>query len=258
MKIIAFDLDRTLLRTDETLSPYTIQTMEACANAGYKLVVATARSLYSTQLVCQHLSPHAIIHTGGAFAVAQDQVLYEALLSPQDTLRGVEICMASPHVHHIRISGQAHEVTTNPAIPLWELEFGHYRRIPVELLPEYANQAATKITVCTDNPDAVAQLFQHTSPLSFTPSNNTGSFGHKISHQDATKEAALARVADYFGATLQDVLAFGDDMADVGMLSVCGDSVAVDNAIPQVKGVAKHICPDNDHDGVARYLQKLL
>ena len=50
-------------------------------------------------------------------------------------------------------------------------------------------------------------------------------------------------------------MAFGDDINDKEMFSNCGLSVAMDNAIDEIKKIADHICDSNDNDGVAKYLE---
>ncbi|MBE6559370.1 MAG: HAD-IIB family hydrolase [Ruminococcaceae bacterium] len=255
-KMIAADLDRTLLRDNETLSAVTINAIREARKKGMLFVVATARSLYSTLLVTQELYPDAIIHTGGAYAVVGDQVIYRAVLSPEDTLEAALACLSAPFVDHIRICGETEDVTTNPAIPVGQKEFLHYRRVSDEKLTETALQAATKITVCSPEPDKVATLFEGDPRYLFTPSKNTSSFGHKLAHPAATKEAALVGVATHFGVTCDEIVAFGDDMADLGMLSVCGLGVAVANAIPEVKTIADVVCGSNEEDGVAHYINE--
>ncbi len=256
LKMIVSDLDRTLLREDETLSATTIAAIRKVREKGMLFVVATARSLYSTLLITQDLCPDAIIHTGGAYAVVRDQVIYRAVLSPEDTLEVAHVCMAAPFVDHIRICGETEDITTNPAIPVGEKEFLHYRRVPNEELAEAALQAATKVTICSPEPDKVAALFEGDPRYLFTPSKNTSRFGHKLAHPAATKEAALAGVVTHFGVTCDEIVAFGDDMADLGMLSVCGLGVAVANAVPEVKAVADAVCGSNEEDGVAHYINE--
>ena len=255
-KMIAADLDRTLLRDNETLSAVTINAIREAREKGMLFVVATARSLYSTLLVTQELYPDAIIHTGGAYAVVGDQVIYRAVLSPEDTLEVSRVCTAASFVDHIRICGETEDITTNPVIPVGQKEFLHYRRVSDEELAEAALQASTKVTICSSEPDKVAALFDSDPRYLFTPSKNTSRFGHILSHPAATKEAALTGVATHFGVTCDEIVAFGDDMADLGMLSMCGLGVAVANAVPEVKAVVDEVCGSNEEDGVAQYINE--
>ena len=51
-------------------------------------------------------------------------------------------------------------------------------------------------------------------------------------------------------------MAFGDDYSDIDLLSYCVNSIAVANAINEVKSVANYVCSDCDEDGVAKWLEE--
>ena len=55
-----------------------------------------------------------------------------------------------------------------------------------------------------------------------------------------------------------EILAFGDDFNDIGMLKLCGKGIAMENAISQVKEVAGEITKTNNEDGVAWYVEKYI
>lgn len=57
--------------------------------------------------------------------------------------------------------------------------------------------------------------------------------------------------------TVKDIIAFGDDYVDIGMLKLCGVGVAMGNAIDEVKTVADVIIGGNDEDGIAEYLEEM-
>jgi len=65
-------------------------------------------------------------------------------------------------------------------------------------------------------------------------------------------------LVEYIGIDPSDVVAFGDDINDLGMLKSAGTAVAVSNAIDEVKVVADHITESNDQDGVAKFLERTL
>ena len=72
----------------------------------------------------------------------------------------------------------------------------------------------------------------------------------------AHKGNALKRFAEHLGLTLGNCMAFGDGMNDFTMVEAAGLGVAMANAEPEVKRVAKWIAPSNDEDGVAAGLVK--
>ena len=61
-------------------------------------------------------------------------------------------------------------------------------------------------------------------------------------------------MAEISGISLEDAVAFGDDLNDIEMLKLCGTGVAVANAIPQVLEAADEITLSNDDDGLAKWL----
>jgi hydroxymethylpyrimidine pyrophosphatase-like HAD family hydrolase len=69
---------------------------------------------------------------------------------------------------------------------------------------------------------------------------------------------ALQVVLEGMGYGLENAMAFGDDVNDVGMVARSGIGVAVANAVPEVHAVADRITRSNDEDGVAMVIEELL
>ena len=80
----------------------------------------------------------------------------------------------------------------------------------------------------------------------------------EINIASAHKGRALQRFAEHLGLSLENCMAFGDGMNDFTMVEAAGCGVAMENAVPEVKRVAKLIAPANDADGVAAVLDAQL
>lgn len=80
----------------------------------------------------------------------------------------------------------------------------------------------------------------------------------EITHSDAQKGIALSTIAKQLGIELKDVMALGDNLNDVSMLERVGYSVAMDNAAPEVKTVAKYVTDSNENSGVGKAIKKFL
>ena len=80
----------------------------------------------------------------------------------------------------------------------------------------------------------------------------------EINIASAHKGRALQRFAEHLGLSLANCMAFGDGMNDFTMVEAAGCGVAMENAVPEVKRVAKLIAPANDADGVAAVLDAQL
>lgn len=80
----------------------------------------------------------------------------------------------------------------------------------------------------------------------------------EITHSDAQKGIALSTIAKQLGIDLKDVMALGDNLNDVSILERVGYSVAMDNAAPEVKTVAKYVTDSNENSGVGKAIKKFL
>ena len=79
----------------------------------------------------------------------------------------------------------------------------------------------------------------------------------ELIHRGTHKETALSYLAHHFQIGRQHIVAFGDEQNDLEMIDFAGHGVAMKNAIPELKAVAKDVTTlNNEHDGVANYLEK--
>ena len=81
---------------------------------------------------------------------------------------------------------------------------------------------------------------------------------YKVTKAGITKETAIRKLSEKIGVGLENITAFGDDLADIGSLKMCGRGVAMGNALDVVKEAADVIIGSNDEDGIAEYLEELL
>ena len=82
-------------------------------------------------------------------------------------------------------------------------------------------------------------------------------YWYKYTKKGVTKEDSIRIACNACGISTDDITAFGDDYADIGMLKMAGIGVAMGNAIDEVKSMADVIIGTNDEDGIADYLRSL-
>ena len=73
-----------------------------------------------------------------------------------------------------------------------------------------------------------------------------------------TKENGILILCKNLNISPQEILAFGDDFNDIGMLKLCGKGIAMGNAIAQVKDIADGMTKTNNEDGVAWYVENFI
>lgn len=250
MRVVALDLDDTLLRSDGTISPRTVDLLRGWRAAGNYVVIATGRPPRSiAQALPDDFHEVPWITYNGAVVFENGEKIYENLISIEDTRRIVELIQ---------------DVLPSSTLGL-EIDDILYLNRHAQRPTAY--QLADLLEIAT-SPSAKV-LFWHTDfttlqpMLSGLPITARALLSNKYSlvqilAASADKAEALRFVVDRWQLGMRQVAAFGDDVNDVEMVRLSGLGVAVDNAIPEVKVVADRITLSNDDDGVALVLAELL
>lgn len=252
IRMIAADLDGTLLRTDTSISPFTLSVLDQCRDRGMIIVLATARSEKAAGRYIELIRPHAVISNGGALLRYRGQTLYTRMLSADVTDQLIRECISNPHIRQITVE-------TETGFYWDSRHFGNAGNYPNAISYDYSepmHSAAYKITVEIGNHVTTAGLTDLSDEIDMTAF--AGEDWYRYAHRDATKMHAIRALSDHLEINLSQVTAFGDDYNDIGMLRGCGLGVAVANAIPEAKQAADHITGSNDDDGVAQFLERLL
>lgn len=251
-RLLLFDLDGTLLRTDKTVSAYTGEVLRRCRADGMLLGLCTARGAHSAARYEEALSPEVMITSGGALAKLRGEAMLQAAFT-QAELQGL--------LEAVRAEGDVMLTIDAPE--------GHYwnrARAAMDDRAEWCEPTiledgafdgvALKLCVHLPSPEAAARI------ASAAPGCAWGRFAgedwYYFARPEATKENAIRQVCAAAGVDPADAVAFGDDRGDIGMLTFCGTGVAMGNALPEVKAAADAVTLDNDHDGAAVYLAHTL
>lgn len=105
--------------------------------------------------------------------------------------------------------------------------------------------------------DQIVKIFGNNIEAKLSPEKYSGGYFLTILHPEGDKAHALIKVMEYLERDSSDITVFGDSVNDLGMFALAGTSVAVSNALDEVKSVADVILShSNDEDAVARYLKE--
>ena len=248
MKLIVTDLDNTLLRSDKTISEYTAKVFESARKKGCVIAFATARGCAVSRFI-EVIKPDFIISNGGASIQCQGEIIYRSMVSAQDVKKIIDMSC---------------EFTNGKALITVENDDGYYcnfvptdpDRRAVFTYTDFENFHAAAYKVSPElQEDAWAEAIAEACP-NCDLLNFTGEKWRRYAAHGADKENGLKRLAEHIGMELKDVIAFGDDTNDLGMLQLAGTAVAVSNAIDEVKAAADFVTDSNDQDGVAVWLEK--
>jgi len=103
------------------------------------------------------------------------------------------------------------------------------------------------------------EVFGNQIEIKLSPEPYMGCWFLTLLHPLGDKAHAIKRVSEYLSIPLNNITVFGDNINDIEMFKIAGTSVAVSNALDEVKKEAKIVLPySNDENGVAKYLQAKL
>jgi Cof subfamily protein (haloacid dehalogenase superfamily) len=265
-KLIASDLDGTLVRSDDTVSPYTHEVLDRVRAAGIPIVGATGRGPRLTELTRNDLrAADFLVMAGGGRVVDQSDpeagrvVLRDARLSGAELARVLRALEEAVGPLTVMV-----EARDEPDAPLWGDPDPAWRypdlfepRTRQECLSGDVLKAFARTP--DHDVDALLAAAARIVPPEVATVTQAGLGFIEILPPGVDKATGLAVVAQTLGVDPADVLVFGDMPNDLPMFAWAGwGRVAVANAHPAVRAAADEITASNDDDGVARYLDRLL
>ena len=257
-RLIATDLDRTLLDANGRVSARTRAALSAVEAAGIDVVFVTARPpRWIAPLVPEVDGQGLVVCANGALAldIATDEVVLSRPLSADVVVKLAERLRSVLDRLHFGVesmAGLAVESSFVPAQPFPE-------QPRVGDLADILDPAPLKM-LARDGVHTSDELLEIATPVCVglgQPSHSGADGLLEISSDGTSKASALAWVAEQRGIDAADVWAFGDSPNDLPMLAWAGRSYAVANAHPSVLAEATHRCGPHTEDGVAQVLEAL-
>lgn len=260
-KLIAVDMDDTLLDNKLRISERSIEAVRKVRASGINITLATGRMFCSVKPYAEQLGINLpLITYQGALvknALSEEVLLHKAV--PLNLARQV-ITSVKEYGYHINvyINDKLYVEKITP-------EGEHYSEIcGIELnavgdLLGFLQHPPTKVLIISSE-EKIDQLQNDMKPIYGEQLHITKSKPHflEFSHPEATKGHALAMLANYFGVQREQVMAIGDGYNDVEMLEFAGMGVVVGNARDEIKALADYVAPSNEEEGVAEVLEKLV
>lgn len=267
IKLIATDLDGTLLDREGFVRPYTRQTLAECMQRGITVMIVSGRCHNTARMPAIQARLDLVIASANGARIDRTPygpTIYERLMNREECravysilkdcpgnihsyIRNINfgrLCDTDSGEKRIRIDGLQdqplqwiyNDVARMEAEGLENVhKFEIYDKRP-ELLDDYA-QRLRKIgmAVTSSNPEDI-----------------------EIQPADSTKGMAVRHMAEMLGLSREQVMCFGDNTNDMSMLEEAGIGVAMANAVPELRAMADYIAPPNCYEGEARTIRKLV
>lgn len=260
-KLIAIDIDDTLINDDKEVTPATQKALEAAVAAGVVVTLATGRAYASAQAIARQTGLNVpIITYQGALVknLLDEKVLYERYV-PQDAVRKLfEYCIE--HNLHLQtyIDDKLYSREENQKL----IDYAALNKTQYYIEPDWKKllDYQTPKLLIIDDPDFLDELAPKLHELLGEEVHITKSKPHflEIMHKEGTKGLALEFLADYFKCDLAQTIAVGDSWNDHEMLETAGLGVAMANAIPALKEIANYVTASNNEDGVKQVIDKFI
>ncbi|MEZ5408440.1 MAG: HAD family hydrolase [Acidimicrobiales bacterium] len=259
LRLVASDLDGTLLRTDKTISDRTVAAIAACEAEGITFVLATGRPPRWIGDISDRLGHRGVaLCANGAviYDLDQNQVLAHHTIDPDAALEVVarirrrwpDAVFAVETLDHLGLE------------PAWPVTFPVPDNTVVADAAELVAVAPVKLLARLEGHPVEAALAAATVEVSGLAEVTWSGGSHllEMSAPGITKDFALAELALRLGIDAALAVAFGDMPNDIGMLRWAGVGLAVANAHELVLAAADGVVGSNDDDGVAVELERML
>ena len=260
-RLCAIDLDDTLLGPDHLISECNLRAVHAIVERGVTVVLASGRMheamlRYNSQL---GLTTPMISYNGAMVKnpTTGEEWLHERI-RPELAQIVMDFCQERDLQLNFYTNGVVNTVAYTPWMQLYHERTGCPYQIMPDLYTRMRGVAPTKLIIVNtvELTNGLLPIFRERFGDSLYITKSTDEY-LEFMPPTANKGAALALVAERYGITAAQTLAFGDSYNDIPMLHWTGMGIAVGNAKPEVLAAAKRIILRYDEDGVGLALQEI-
>ena len=261
IRLIATDIDGTLLNSRHELSTRNEQALRAAIKQGVQVVLATGKTYYSGQGIVKQLglTTPGVYVQGLVICGPDGEVLHSQTLPNEAAAQLARLAEAE----HIAVVGYDRSRLLMPEYNRFSdmlVEFHEPRPEVVGPLSQVVGSVVfNKMIAMADPaemPALTAKVAEQIDGLADIVLSSP--FLLEIMPKGMSKGAGLAWLLDYLHVSPEEVLALGDADNDVEMLQMAKIGVAMGNAMPRVRQAADVIVAGNDADGVAEAVERFV
>ncbi|GAA3809652.1 HAD family hydrolase [Streptomyces phyllanthi] len=268
-RLIATDLDGTLLRDDQSVSVRTVAALAAAEEAGIEVFFVTGRPARWMDVVSEHVHGHGLAICGNGAAVVDlhggpgaHRFVKVRELARENALDAVRLLRAAAPGTVYAVE-QTYGFHQEPEYPKLHMEIPDTLEPAEKLLaPDGVAAAEPVLKILAYHPEIDPDAFLATARIAVggraTITRSSPSALLEISGPGVSKASTLALCCAERGISHEEVVAFGDMPNDVEMLTWAGRSYAMGNAHPDVIAAASGRTVANNEDGVAVVIEQLL
>ncbi|WNC14979.1 HAD family hydrolase [Brevibacillus brevis] len=276
-RLAAFDMDGTLLNEHSQMADATKEACRMLREQGCKLVISTGRTYGSAQIPIDSFPFDGYVCSNGATIYEADGSMVRRTTLPKEMVSGAIHALRQEAIYYElhdtasnrwmvkedreRLEALVEEDTSVEGISMRRFAFYKLARVvPLAELLEGVESGETevvKLFIWHNNPQRLDWVREQLEPWSHCSSITTsGQHNVEIIPHGVSKWEGLLYFCHKWGISSEQVMAFGDAENDREALTEAGYSVAMENASPEIKEVARFLAPHHNEDGVARFIRE--
>ena len=258
IKLVLSDVDGTLVRSDKSLAPSSVDAVHALHDAGVHFAVTSGRPPRGMEMLVEPLSLTApLAGFNGGLVVDPEMDVIEQRVVP-DAAVAPTIALLESFALSVWLYQGARWLVRDPLGPHVAKE-SHTVQFEPTVVDDFEEATGVaKIVGVSDDHDTVAtaaeatraELGEHVSAARSQP------YYLDVTHPDANKGAVVGFLAQHFDIEAQEIATIGDMPNDVLMFARSGVSIAMGNAHREVQRAARHVTATNDDDGFAHAVHR--
>ena len=270
IRLIALDLDGTLLNSQKKLSAENRQALEKCIARGIQIVPCTGRNAKEIPEEIKSIRGihYAVTINGATIEDLQaGEILGRYSLKKETAIEIIQLLKQFHVMYDAYINGEVlydecflgqwKEYNISLVVQKY-IELAHY---PISNFDDYMKNWNGEVDkICfyfsdlNEREEARSILKNRGDIFVSSPIEND----LEINALDASKGSGLCRLAAMLGVKQEEIMAFGDENNDLSMIQWAGLGVAMANGIPKLKAIADYVTTSNDESGVAEAIHKFV
>lgn len=268
-KLIALDMDGTLLRSDKTIDPDSVRDIRAACGAGIQVAFCTGRGIpeLTAYFDIVPMMRYAVCDSGAVvYDCAERRILSCESMDRAAVCEAVRAAAKYRAMVHF-LTAEESVATAEDVAHMADFHMGVYqkmfsgiaRQVDDMMAEARRNGTVAKVNLyfrsAEDRETCCAELRESGLPFYLAYTDETSL---ELTSPDVTKASGLKRLADHLGIPMAQTVGIGDSGNDRAMLEQAGLSVAMGNADADLRELCDRVTLDNDHNGVGAAIRALL
>lgn len=283
-KLVAIDLDGTMLNSYGVVTQNTKKTIEEVQKKGVEIIIASGRPIDSIKTIAKEIKSEKYFISGNGaiiYDIKKDEIIYENTLKKSKILDIVKICEENSIYYNIYTEKEILAKSLNYNVLYYykeNLDKEEKNKTHIKIVEnlykyiEEGNEKIIKITICDSNKLIFNSILKKIKEIGDIEVLEVSHMSRKmirqgteevpieyyyteISAKNVDKWNAIMILAEKLGIKKEEIVAIGDNMNDEKMIKEAGLGIAMGQSSPKITDISNHTTTNNNEEGVANALK---